>query len=168
MPDENQRHYEIVFILSPTLQEEEIGFFEQEIEKNIKNLEGDLKKKKNPEKRNLAYPIKKFESGYYLVINFLFNPEKLKELTSTFARKKEILRYVINHIEEPSPAKIIKDEKKKLKAKKIEKIAKEITEEEIKKTSFEKKPSTKPGRGPAEDKAKLEEIDKKLNEILEI
>lgn len=149
MEKENQRQYELTFILSPELDEKEINSFEQEVEKNIKGLEGSLKKKEKAEKRILSYPIKKFQSGYYLVVNFLFNPEKLRELLLVFKHKKEILRFIINFIEEPSVVKIREVKKKKEKPKEIEKIKKK------------EEPSP-------EKKVKLEEIDKKLDEILGI
>lgn len=171
MPEKNQRQYELTFLLSPDLNEEEITSLEQEVEKEIKNLEGDLKKKGRPEKRNLVYPIKKFQSGYFLVLDFLFNPEKLKELLSIFKHKKEVLRFAITLIpEKPSPLaktlvskKKIAESEKKPKIEKIKKLAKEVTEEEIE--------ALKKARKKKEEKkkeAKLEDIDKKLDEILGI
>lgn len=176
MENEDQRQYELTLILSPELEEKELDSIEQEVEKNIKSFDGNLKKKGRPEKRNLAYPIKKFQSGYFLAVDFLFNPEKLKELLSIFKHKKEVLRFVITLIpEEPSPLartlvskKKIAESEKKPKIEKIKKLAKEVTEEEIealKKTEKEIQP--KDGR-PKTKKTKLEEIDKKLDEILGI
>lgn len=153
MPEKTQRQYELTFILSPNLGEEEISSFEQEIEKNIENLEGTLRKKGRPEKRSLSYPIKKFQSGYYLMVNFLFSPEKLEELYSALKHKKEILRYIITVIPEESSS--VKD----IKGKKPKKIPQA---EKIKKLK-EEKPSPKKA---SKSKTKLEEIDKKLEEIL--
>lgn len=184
MSDENQKQYELTFILSPELEEKGLNSIEQEIEKEIKNLGGDLKKKGKPEKRSLAYPIKKFQSGYSLVITFLFNPEKLQELFSIFKHKKEMLRYIVTSTPEepprtPPPAKALEDRKKAVEDKekpepkasrpqagKLKKLAKEVTrevtEEEIETIKkAEKKKKEKP-----KEKPKIEDIDKKLDEIL--
>lgn len=182
MSDENQKQYELTFILSPELEEKGLNSIEQEIEKEIKNLGGDLKKKGKPEKRSLAYPIKNFQSGYSLVITFLFNPEKLQELFSIFKHKEEMLRYIVTSTpEEPSraPAKALEDRKKTVedekkpeskasqpRAEKLKKLAeevtKEVTEEEIETIKkAEKKKKEKP-----KEKPKIEDIDKKLDEIL--
>lgn len=164
MPEETQRQYELTFILSPDLGEEEISSFEHEIEKNIENLEGTLKKKGKLEKRSLSYPIKKFQSGYYLVVNFLFSPEKLEELYSALKHKKEILRYIITVVEKPSLAKTIEDKKPKPVARGSDLSGKIPKVEKIKKLT-EEKPSPKKA---SKSKTKLEEIDKKLEEILGI
>ena len=158
MPEETQRQYEITFILSPELEEKELDSFEQEIEKSIKNLGGNIKKKIKPEKRNLSYPIKKFQSGYYLITNFLFGPEKLEELYSILKHKKEILRYIITLVPEETSIDKTQIKKKVLETKKIRKEAEEISEKEIETL---KKPEKKA-------KPKLEDIDKKLDEILGI
>ena len=185
MPEENQRQYELTLILSPKLEEGGIDSFEQEVEKNIKNLGGDLKKKSKPERRNLSYPIKKFQTGYYSVINFLFNPEKIEELLTIFKHKKEILRYIFTIAEEPAVVKKpfgrqerpmesrlakTKDEER---IEKIKKLTEEVTEKEIEALKKTGKKEPLPIEKPKEDKkekkkVKLEEIDKKLDEILGI
>lgn len=148
MSDENQKQYEITLILSPDLKEEEINLFQEEFKKNIEKLEGNLKKTGKPEKRSLSYPIKKFQSGYYWIVNFLFNPEKLEELYSILKHKKEILRYIIVFAPEEKPRPFPK-KKTEQKIEKIEK-PKEKTKEKVEK----------------KEKIQLEEIDKKLDEIL--
>jgi small subunit ribosomal protein S6 len=187
MPEENQRQYELTFILSPELDEKGVDSFEQEIEKSIKNLGGDLKKKSKPERRNLSYPIKKFQTGYYSVINFLFNPEKLEELSTIFKHKKEILRYILTIAEEPAVIKkpfgrqersmesrLAKTETKdKERIEKFKKLTEEVTEKEIEALKKTGKKEPLPIEKPKEDKkekkkVKLEEIDKKLDEILGI
>ena len=160
MPDENQKQYEITLILSPDLPEEEINLFQEEFKKNIEKLEGNLKKIGKPEKRNLSYPIKKFQSGYYLIVNFLFDPEKLEELYSILKHKKEILRYIVVFAPEEKPRPFIK-KKVEQKIEKIEK-PKETTKE---KEKVEKKAEKKVEK---KEKIQLEEIDKKLDEILEM
>lgn len=162
MTEEIQRQYEITFILSPELKEEDINSFGEEIKASIEKLGGSLKKIGKPEKRNLAYPIKKFQSGYYLAINSLLIPEKLKELSSNLKHKKEILRYitVLALEEKPRPIPKKKIEKKpqpKAGPPWVEKIEK--PKEKIEKPSFAKATGGK-------KKIQLEEIDKKLEEIL--
>lgn len=185
MPEENQRQYELTFILSPELDERGVDSFEQEVEKNIKNLGGDFKKKSKPERRNLSYPIKKFQTGYYSVINFLFNPEKIEELSTIFKHKKEILRYIFTIAEEPAVIKKplgrqerpmesrLAKTKDKERIEKIKELTEEVTEREIEALKKTGKKEPLPIEKPKEDKkekkkVKLEEIDKKLDEILGI
>ncbi len=148
MENENQKQYEITLILSPELTEEKINSFQEEIKKIIEKLEGSLKKIGKPEKRNFSYPIKKFQSGYYLTVDFLLNPEKLDELYSVLKHKKEIIRYIIILVSEEK-LRIAPAKKMRPKIEKIEK-PKEKAKEKIKKKGG----------------IQLEDIDKKLDEIL--
>jgi len=152
MPEENQRQYEITFILAPNLEKEGIDSLEKELEKKIQEFGGSLKSKKEPKKRELTYPIKKFQSGYYLVVNFLLDPEKLKEMTTALRHEEKILRCLITTVLEKKPSfdksKIetaiqkTKPSKKKVKQK-IKEITEEVTEEKIEKIKKETKEKKK-------------------------
>lgn len=144
MSDENQRQYELTLILSPNLQEEEIISLERDIESEIKKFKGVINKKSKAETRQLAYPIKKVQSGYFLVLDFSFEPGKIEEFSSILKHKKDILRHLINI------------------------SAEEETKETLKKVDISKKPSEEEGKikDEKEKKVELEEIDKKLDEIL--
>lgn len=173
MENEDQRQYELTFILSPELKEKDIDSFEQEVEKDIKNFGGSLKKKGKLEKRDLAYPIKKFQFAYYLIVSFLLNPEKIEELSAVFKHKKEVLRSIIAFIEEPSIVKGKEKKRRKKKEKKeferFEEVAREITEEEVEATKrIIKEKKEKEKEKEKKKEIKLEEIDKKLDEILGI
>ena len=145
MSEETQRQYEITIILSPELREAELSSFEEGIKLSLDRLGGSLKKKGALEKRNLAYPIKKFQSGYYLSINFLLNPEKLEELNSLLKHNKEVLRHIVVLAPE--------EETRAITRKKTEPKVEKLKEKP--KDKMEKK-----------GKIQLEEIDKKLEEIL--
>jgi len=137
--EQDQRQYQITFILSSDLDQKKIDDFNQEFEKIIvKQLEGKIIIKHSaPERKKLAYPIKKFEFGYYLTVSFLLDPQKTQELGDKLKYNKNILRYMINFVEEsPEPKK-----KRFVQKPVIEKLEKK-------------------------KKKKLEDIDKKLDEIL--
>jgi len=172
MNEEDQKNYELTLILSPELQEEEIISLEEEIEKEIKKLEGSIKKrpvslatKKKPERRELSYPIKKFQSGYFLVLYFLLKPKKIKDLFSFIKEKKNVIRYMINFAPKE---KTISLPKKRMKVEKetetIDKTVEKITKK-MKKEIVEK-PAEKIKKEKGREKVELKEIDKKLEEIL--
>ena len=164
MPDENQKQYEITLILSPDLREEEINLFQEEFRKNIEKLEGSLKKTGKPERRSLSYPIKKFQSGYYLIVNFIFNPEKLEELYSILKHKKEILRYIVVFAPEEKPRPFPEAASlASLRSRPADVPKEKVKEKEKVETKVEKKTEKKVEK---KSKIQLEEIDKKLDEIL--
>lgn len=89
------RHYETMFILKPTLVEEEIkakiDFFKEVILKNGGHIETCL----DMGMRNLAYQIKKNSRGYYFVIYFKAVPTLISELERLYGINEEVLRFIV-------------------------------------------------------------------------
>ncbi|TLD84162.1 30S ribosomal protein S6 [Helicobacter trogontum] len=89
------RHYETMFILKPTLVEEEIkakiDFFKEVILKNGGQIETCL----DMGMRNLAYQIKKNSRGYYFGIYFKANPTLIAELERLYGINEEVLRFIV-------------------------------------------------------------------------
>ena len=94
------RNYEIMFIVRPTLSEEET-------KKTIKNF-GDvltsngaaIVDSKDMGQRELAYEIKKFKSGYYYVYQVEANDDKaIKEFDRLALISSDVIRHLITKIE---------------------------------------------------------------------
>lgn len=89
------RHYETMFIIKPTLVEEEIKakieFFKEAITKNGGVIETCL----DMGMRNLAYQIKKNHRGYYFVIYFKALPALIAELERLYGINEEVLRFIV-------------------------------------------------------------------------
>ncbi len=92
---ERMKFYETMFILKPTLVEEEIktriDFFKEVITKNGGEIETCL----DMGTRNLAYEIKKNKRGYYFVIYFKAQPTLIRELERNYRINEEILRFLV-------------------------------------------------------------------------
>lgn len=89
------RHYESMFIVQPTLNEQEIkskiDFYKDVIAKNGGEIEGTL----DMGMRQLAYEIKKRKRGYYYVIYFKAPRSSVLELERLFRINEDILRFII-------------------------------------------------------------------------
>ncbi|WP_394909539.1 30S ribosomal protein S6 [uncultured Helicobacter sp.] len=89
------KHYETMFIIKPTLVEEEIktkiDFFKDIITKNGGVIETCL----DMGMRNLAYEIKKNKRGYYFVIYFKAPTSLIAELERNYRINEEILRFIV-------------------------------------------------------------------------
>ncbi len=92
---ERMKFYETMFILKPTLVEEEIktriDFFKEE----IKKIGGEIETCLDMGTRNLAYEIKKNKRGYYFVIYFKAQPTLIRELERNYRINEEILRFLV-------------------------------------------------------------------------
>lgn len=89
------KHYETMFIIKPTLVEEEIkakiDFYKEAIAKNGGSIEACL----DMGMRNLAYEIKKNKRGYYFVIYFKAQPSMVLELERLYRINEDILRFIV-------------------------------------------------------------------------
>ncbi|PAF43135.1 30S ribosomal protein S6 [Helicobacter sp. 11S02596-1] len=89
------KHYETMFVLKPTLVEEEIkskiDFYKEAITKNGGVIETCL----DMGMRNLAYEVKKHHRGYYFVIYFKAEPSFILELERLYRINEDILRFIV-------------------------------------------------------------------------
>lgn len=89
------RYYETMFILKPTLTQEEIDskieFFKNILTNNGATIDGCI----NMGMRNLAYEIKKNKRGYYYVIYFKSNANLIVELERNYRITEDVLRFIV-------------------------------------------------------------------------
>jgi len=100
-------HYELLFVVKPTLTDDEIKAQIQKTQDSILAQEGEIVSVKDMGMRKLAYPVQKNERGYYTVIYFKapgaaiaeierllrINEDILKFMTVRFTNKKEIAHF---------------------------------------------------------------------------
>lgn len=152
-------NYELVYILSPKLSEEEvkkqnqsfIKFLEENGAKDVKeNIWG---------KRALAYEIKGFSDGFYTQLNFEIDPEKVRAIDKKLKLIDEVVRFLIIKQEEVGEMKTLREFVKEEEIK--GEVKKEIGRIE------EKKVAPKVAPKKVEKKPKKEvDLDKKLEELL--
>lgn len=93
------RNYEIMFIIKPTLTEDEIKTVASNFQKNLEKNGAKVTNVDAWGQRTLAYEIKKgndtYKSGYYYVIDLESNDDKA---TKEFDRLARISSDVIRHL----------------------------------------------------------------------
>jgi len=94
------RKYEIMFIVRPTLGEEELKNVVASFEETLKTNGANITSSKEMGQRELAYEIKKFKSGYYYVYTIEANDDKaVKEFDRLALISNDIVRHLITKIE---------------------------------------------------------------------
>ncbi len=89
------RHYETVFVLKPTLTEEEINSNVESIQEFISKNNGEIYNLEKWGRKELAYPILNFKSGYYYLINFKTENTNLPALLENQMRLNEdVIRFL--------------------------------------------------------------------------
>ena len=89
------KNYEIMFILSTQLTDEEKQAKVKFVEETLAKSEAAEIKTEVWGERKLAYPIKKKESGYYVLTTFQIDGIKLAEVEARLNIEESILKYMI-------------------------------------------------------------------------
>jgi small subunit ribosomal protein S6 len=82
-----------MFIVKPTLTEEEIKARVAFIKETLTKQGADIKAEDDMGMRDLAYPIEKNARGYYTVIYFNAAPNAIKELERVYGITEDIIRF---------------------------------------------------------------------------
>ena len=83
--------YEVMFIVKPAEEEATNAV----IEALIARVGGTVEKVDRWGKRRLAYAVKKFTDGFYVLINFEAAPAEIKEIDRVLKINDEVLRHLI-------------------------------------------------------------------------
>ncbi len=96
------RFYETVFVLKPTLTEEEINSNVESVQEFISKNNGEVFNVEKWGRKELAYPILNFKSGYYFLINFKTENTQLPALLENNMRLNEnVIRFLTFSIRPP-------------------------------------------------------------------
>ncbi len=88
------RHYEFLFILKATLNEEEIKAKVELINATITKNGGEIAKVDELGIKSLAYEIEKNKRGYYTVSYFKAPPTSIKEIERIARLNEDLLRFL--------------------------------------------------------------------------
>lgn len=95
------RNYEIMFIVRPTLTEEEIKAVAENFKNVLTNNGANVTNFKEMGQRELAYEIKKYKNGYYFLINLEANDDKaIKEFDRLALISSDVVRHLITKMED--------------------------------------------------------------------
>ena len=95
------RNYEIMFIVKPTLTEEEIKKVSKNFEGIITTNGAKVTNVKEMGQKELAYEIKKFKNGYYYVITLEAADDKaINEFDRLAGISNDVIRHLITKLED--------------------------------------------------------------------
>jgi len=137
--------YELTYIINLLSADINTSSVAEKVRAKIKELGGEARKEYVSEKKKLAFQINKQSFGFYATVVFEMEPEKIDELNTFLRSNSDILRHmIINQAE-------LRTEKISKKPARTKLTDKEIVADEV---------AAKTG------KVKIEELDKKLEELL--
>ena len=169
-------NYELAYIISIKYLEADMQKVIDQITKVIKDNGGKIVKEEILGKQKLAYPINHIHQGTYVIVEFDIDGVNLKKIDTELTLMNEVLRHLIvkkkvKSAEELQQEEAIRERLRKEKEDELKQIEEETktavqkseeesVEKEIKIKKTDKKEDKK------EEKVSLEDLDKKLDEIL--
>ncbi|HEX8599320.1 MAG TPA: 30S ribosomal protein S6 [Chloroflexia bacterium] len=89
------RDYELMYIVRPTVGDEEFPAATERVDGIIANLGGEVADKQPWGKRRLAYPIDKHEDGFYVVARVKLEPGRIAALEEQLRISEDVIRHVL-------------------------------------------------------------------------
>jgi len=94
------KNYEIMFIVRPTLGEEDVKKVSDNFKSILTSNGANIKEVRDLGQKELAYEIKKFKSGYYFVFELEAEDDKaIKEFDRLGLISSDMIRHLITKIE---------------------------------------------------------------------
>lgn len=93
------RQYELTYIIRPDLDEEAVAAVAQRVEQVIRDHGGRVLKVEPWGKRPLAYSIRRYNEGYYLLLLTELNEAAIREIERHMKLSEDIIRYLLVRVE---------------------------------------------------------------------
>jgi small subunit ribosomal protein S6 len=106
------RHYEIIYIINPNQSDDEFNEIIEKFNNVIVTQKGIIIKTQKWGKQRLAYTVKKFNNGFYVLVDFCANPGVTTELERIFNLDDRIIKYqTVKLAEKADPQELLDKEK---------------------------------------------------------
>lgn len=93
--DTRSQEYELVYILSPEMTDDVLDSKVESINQFIAARDGVVDGVDKWGKKKLAYPLKHFLEGSYILTKFKISPARCKELETNLKISEEVLRHLL-------------------------------------------------------------------------
>ncbi len=93
--DDQMNQYELVYIIQPELDEEETKAVDERVAQAIAGNNGQILSTEIWGQRKLAYPIRNFFNGYYILHNVEMPPSAVAEVERSMRLSEDIIRFLV-------------------------------------------------------------------------
>ncbi|HEV2992519.1 MAG TPA: 30S ribosomal protein S6 [Candidatus Angelobacter sp.] len=89
-----QRSYEVMFIVRPDLQEEEVEKLITTLQTHATNAGATVQNVEKMGKRRLAYDVRKFQDGLYVLLTLLADGKAIHELERRLRVAEQVIKFI--------------------------------------------------------------------------
>jgi small subunit ribosomal protein S6 len=89
-----------MYILKPTLDEDSVDAVTKKVDDQIAGVGGAVDKTEKRGRKRLAYEVKDFKDGFYVLTEFKAAPDQITELERLFKLNDDMIRHIILRQEE--------------------------------------------------------------------
>jgi small subunit ribosomal protein S6 len=89
------KDYELVYILPPTVEEEQTTGVVEAVSSFVQSLKGEVQEVKPWGRRKLAFPIQHHREGSYFEMQFKLDPAASSDLERGLRLNESVLRYML-------------------------------------------------------------------------
>jgi small subunit ribosomal protein S6 len=93
-----------MYIIKPTLDEDSIDAVAKKIDDQIAGIQGTVEKSEKRGRKRLAYEVKDFKDGFYVLTTFQADPSQITELERLLKLNDDVIRHLIVRLDEEALA----------------------------------------------------------------
>jgi small subunit ribosomal protein S6 len=94
------RTYEIMFIVRPDVEEAEIDKLIEGFSANVTNGGGEIKSVEKMGRRRLAYTVRKFNDGFYILLNIAAEGSLITEIERRLRVSEQVIKFITVRMDE--------------------------------------------------------------------
>ncbi|MEG9436651.1 30S ribosomal protein S6 [Edaphobacter sp. HDX4] len=111
------RTYEVMYIVRPDVEEADLDKLIEGFEKNVTDGGGEIKSTEKMGRRRLAYTVRKFNDGFYVLMTILADGSLVGEIERRLRVSEQVIKFITVRIDEEekrlSKVKALRDSKVK-------------------------------------------------------
>jgi len=150
---EQPQHYELALIIPGAIAEDQHQAILKEVKDLLNQNQAQITQEVDLGRKKLAYAIKQLKHGFYFVLEMDLLPRNLKNVEKALRLNNHILRFITIKKKVKTAEDIAREEKSR-----VARVKEQLQKDEVEPAKPEK--SFRP-------KVSLEDLDKKLDELLE-
>jgi small subunit ribosomal protein S6 len=96
----NDRSYEIMFIVRPDVEEADLDKLIEGFQKNVTDGGGEIRSTEKMGRRRLAYTVRKFNDGFYVLLTIAAQGSLIKEIERRLRVSEQVIKFITVRMDE--------------------------------------------------------------------